>query len=220
MKLIKIFLLFLVILQYTSCDSGSCKSKLKSKFEHNGVMINIDSLYYKSESVLGYQFEFNYNSNKILYKHYFKERGDNTSLEEWIDFDSLNRLVDIHTAIINCSSPCNDSISIQGNLLSTLKFDEAYCLIALEEEIVDIFKLDNKLRFYKSYKKNIMKDEEILNVEIFTVQNNEKDSSLSSLSIFKSYEKVNCNFNEIKVNKHNKFDNEKFNYMKTQYNYW
>jgi len=219
MKMIKIFLLLLLSLQYISCSADNCKSELKSKFEYNGVIINVDSLYYKSESVLDYQFELDYNSNKISYKRYFKTKVNGTSLDEWIDFDSLNRLTNIHTAMINCSSVCVDTISIRGNLFSTLEFDDAYCLIAFNEEVVDIFKLDNKLRFDKNYKK-IGKGKNELDIEIFTVKNNEKDSSLYSLSIFKSYEKVNCKYSEVKIKQHNMFDDEKFNYMKTQYKYW
>lgn len=207
-------------LLYVSCSDDGDKSKFKSKFEHNGININVDSLYYNSQSILDYQFELNYNSNKISYKRYFKTKENGDLLDEWIYFDSLNRLTGIHTATINYSSICDDSFNIRGNLFSTLQFDDAYCLIAFNEEVVDIFKLDSKLRFDKAYKKKLWEGKNGLDIEIFTVKNNEKDSSLSSLSIFKSYKKGNCKLSEIKVNQRHMFDDEKFNYMKTQYKYW
>lgn len=219
MNVIKIFLLLFIPLLYFSCSDGRGVSKLKSKFEHNGIKINVDSLYYRSESKLNYQFELNYKSNEISYKRYFKMKEDGPLLDEWIDFDSLNRLINIHTAMINCSSICSDSININGNLFTTLQFDDAYCLMAFNEEVVDIFKLDSKLRFNKNYNKNIWKGSNGLDIEIFTIRNNEKDSSFSSLSIFKSYKKVNCKLRETKLNKRNMFDDDKFNYIKTQYKY-
>lgn len=219
MRIIKIFLLLLVTLLYVSC-SDDHKSEFKSKFEHNGIKIKIDSLYYSSESMLDYQFELNYESNEISYKRYFKTKEEDPLLDEWIYFDSLNRLTGIHTVMINCSSISDDSLNIRGNLLSTLEFDDAYCLIAFNKKMVDVFKLDSKLKFDKTYKKKIWEGKNGLDVEIFTVKNNEKDSSLSSLSIFKSYKMINGKLNEVKVSQHHMFDEEKFNYMKTQYKYW
>lgn len=216
MKVIKIFLLLLPFL-YVSCSDNGDKSKFKSKFEHNDIKIIMDSLYYSSQSTLDYQFELDYNSNKISYKRYFKIKENDDLLDEWIYFDSLNRLTGIHTVIINCSSIYHDSFNIRGNLFSTLQFDDAYCLIAFNEEVIDIFKLDSKLRFDKTYKKKIWEGKNRLDIEIFTIKNNEKDSSLSSLSIFKSYKKDNDKLNEIKVTQRHMFDEEKFNYMKTQY---
>lgn len=218
MKVIKISLFLILYLQYIfSCSSGE---KRKFTFKHKGIIVNIDSLNYKSKSNLDYQFEFNYNSNKISYKRYGKSKDNTYSLDEWIDFDSLNRLISVHTALLSYSMICEDSMNITGNLFSTLKFDKAYCLIALNDEIVDIFMLDNKLRFDKIYKKKIYKGKEKLDVEFFTISNNVKDSSLSSISIFKSFEKVNGVFIELKVKQRSLFINEKFNYLKNYYKYW
>lgn len=219
MRIIQIFLLLLPFL-YVSCNHDDDKCKVKYKFEHNGIKINVDSLYYSSESILDYQFELNYKSNEISYKRYFKMREDGPLLDEWIDFDSLNRLTNIHTAMINCSSICYDSINIHGNLFSSLQFDDAYCLIAFNDEVADIFKLDSKLRFNKTFNTKIWKGNNGLDIEIFTIRNNKKDSSFSSLSIFKSYKKGNGKLNEVNVKQRHLFDEEKFNYMKTQYNYW
>lgn len=217
MKVIKISLLLITNLLYiTSCSSGE-KGRFKNK--HKGIIVNNDSHNYSSKSNLDYQFELKYGSNKLSYKRYCKTEDNTYSLDEWIDFDSLNRLTSVHTALLNYAMICDDSINITGNFLSTLKFDEAYCLIAFNDKIVDIFKLDNKLRFNKIYKK-ISKGKEKLDVEFFTVSNNEKDSSLSTISIIKSYSKVNGVFNELKVKKRSLFLNEKFNYLKKHYKYW
>lgn len=218
MKLIKVSLFFIIYLQYiSSCSSGE-KSRFKNK--HKGIIVNNDSHNYSSKSNLDYQFELKYGSNKLSYKRYCRTEDNTYSLDEWIDFDSLNRLTSVHTALLNYAMICDDSINITGNLLSTLKFDEAYCLIAFNEKIVDIIKLDNKLRFNKIYKKKKCKGKEKLDVEFFTVSNNEKDSSLSSISILKSYETVNGVFCESKVKQRDLFLNEKFNYLKNYYKYW
>lgn len=184
------------------------------------VIISSDSVSFRSVSSLSYIFEANYQNDYFAsYKRYFENEDLSKSLDEWIDFDSLNRIRSIHTAIVNFkSTKIDDQILVEGKLLSNIIFDEAFFIIAFDSVIVEFDELDDKLGFQRKYQKKELGKSKKINIELLTFRKNNRDGSVSSQSIYKEYIIIDSIPIETVLTQKNLFKSEKFDFVKSHFN--
>lgn len=208
---------------FYSCQNSDKKQISKSDdfiIKKGTVIISTDSASFRGTSSLSYILEANYQNDYFAsYKRYFENEDLSKSLDEWIHFDSLNRIRSIHTAIVNFkSTEIDDQILVEGKLLSNIIFDDAFFIIAFDNVIVAFDKLDNKLGFQKKYSKKELGTFKKINIELLTFRKNIRDESISSQSIYKEYIMVNSIPVESIVTKKGLFESEKFNFVQKRYN--
>jgi len=225
MKVLIFTSFFSALCFFFSCQSNEQKQINESYSfitKKGAVTISIDSTSFHSTSSLSYFFEANYQNNYLMsFKRYFENEDLSKSLDEWIHFDSLNRVRSIHTAIVNFKpSEMDDQILVEGKLLSNITFDDAFFIIAFDTVIVAFDELDNKLGFQKKYSKKELGKSKKINIEILTLRKNIQDGSISSQSIHKEYLIVDSIPEESIVTKKGLFESEKFNFVQKRYNLW
>lgn len=187
--------------------------------EKQDITIVIDSAKFTSNSVLDYLLNVDYKDEYSgSFKRYFENKDSSKSLDEWIDFDSLNRVNSIHTCIVNWKYSGNEKILIEGKLFSSLKFDEAFFLIAFDTTIVAFNKLDSQLGFQEQYSKSELEKIKYIDIELLTFKQNNEDTSIISQSIYKKYKIVNSLPVEILVTKKDMFESEKYDFVRKRYN--
>lgn len=223
MKIILITSIFSVFYFLYGCESANKKKIDKSSpfvLQKGTVTISNDSTLFRTSSSLSYLLEASYQTDySMSFKRYFENEDLSKSLDEWIHFDSLNRVRSIHTAIVNFkSTEIEDQILIEGKLLSNIVFDDALFIIAFDNVIVVFDELDNKLGFQKKYSKKELNNSKKINIELLTFRNNIQDESVSSQSIFKEYIIIDSIPVETIVTKKGLFESEKFNYVQKHYN--
>lgn len=189
----------------------------RKKIGETNVKYNRRRLF--SNSLDMYNLECNYDSTySFSVKKKINIEG-HQSTEEWIKFDSLNRLRSINTLIVNFEINEKDC-ELMTNHLTNISFDQDILLINSDTNLLFLSEVDNVNEF--KFQKQDLTDHK-LNLELISLLKIPEDSTFATYSIHKSYLLKNQKFVEKKVSLTNRdydFKDVKWSYMKRYHLDW